>query len=549
MVKCDLCRLKCVQVNGVIRCSRCNRCKHQNRKVHMKMAVLSTALLIVCFAIIGARSNADACESVRPLTMEQALKRLHTHREIQQQLDGIASHSKNPIWAGPLIDNGAGGIFDIDVELNPDVPVNHDVCGVGTFPTIRDAVTCTVPEGERGNRDPSTVGFSTQGRPLWGVRMGNPNGVRVMYWTQQHGNEVASTEAALKVIRTLAFSRSRWTRDVLHSLDIVIVVRANPDGGEVGEECFLSPYPIGQPITTESCGLTRYTVDPTAGGGFIEDSEEGFRGVVGRGYDMNRYHYPDLSRPVRPRETQALIAATLAFSPDYIVDLHGDLLKGDCEIDMESIAPVPYLGGIPGATCLVNEDDPTGPVPADDLIHFSYISNILSNEDPSLEESYTLGANLIEAVERRQLGLGARFSQVALDVGVVEEANPYHSIGIDLVGWEVGQVPGVSLGVLAMENGTPTIGITTDTGFDPARLLNAVEINEVALVASLKNFAQFAETPPSDDADYCDIRTARSILAELPESVFGPNPYSESPVMVPLLPGTVPVQYFDACNR
>ena len=81
----------------------------------MKMAVRCTALPVVCFAIIGTSPNADACESVRPPTMEQALKRLHTHREIQQQLDRIASHSKNPIWAGPLIDNGAGDTFDIDV--------------------------------------------------------------------------------------------------------------------------------------------------------------------------------------------------------------------------------------------------------------------------------------------------------------------------------------------------------------------------------------------------------------------------------------------------
>ncbi|MBN2525708.1 MAG: hypothetical protein JXR76_04880 [Deltaproteobacteria bacterium] len=516
----------------------------------MKMTVRNTALLIVCFAIIGSTSNAGACEFVQPLTMAQALKRLHTHREIQQQLDRIATYCENPIWAGPLIDNGAGGILNIDVELSPNANVNHEVCGAGSLPSIREAVTCTVPEGERGNRDPSTVGFSTQGRPLWAVRMGNPNGVRVMYWTQQHGNEVASTEAALNVIRTLAFGRSRWIKNVLNRLDIVIVVRANPDGGEVGQECFLSPYPIGQPITAESCGLTRYTVDPTAGGGFIEDSEEDFRGVVGRGYDMNRYHHPDLFRPVRPKETQALIAAALAFSPEYIVDLHGDLFKGDCDIDMESIAPVPYLGGIPGATCLVDkDDDQTGSMPADDLIHFSYISNIVSNDDPSLPQSYTLGANLIRAVERRQLGLGARFSQVALDVGAVEEANPYDSIGINLVGWEVGQVPGVSLGVLAIKDGTPTIGMTTDTGFDPARLLNAVEINEVALVASLKNFAQFTQTPPSNDAAYCDIRTAVSVLVELPESVFGPNPYSEFPVMVPLLPGTVPVQYFDACSR
>lgn len=515
----------------------------------MHKVIKAMFLSAVCGTLMGQTPMVNACEVDRPLTMAQALARLHTHRELQWTLHGMAAFARNPMEVGPLIDNGLGGIFNIDTEIAPQLAVNRDVCGVDTSPTIREAVVCTVPPGERGNHDPFAIGMSTQGRALLAVRMGNPNGLKVMYWTQQHGNEVASTEAAIEIIGRLAFGRQAWVREVLNRLDMVFVVRANPDGGEPGDACFLPPYPIAEPVTAETCGITRYTVDSAAGGGFGENTEAGFRGVVGRGYDMNRYHYPDLSGPIRPQETQALIAAVLAFSPEYIVDLHADLLKSACTVDSDSIISNPFLGGLPSASCQVDADDEqVGPVAVDEVVNFGFFSSIASSNDPSLLHNYTLGANLIHAVENRGLGLGARFSQVALDVGVIEQTHPYNTLDIDLVGWEVGLIPGVSLGVLSVANGEPSVGITTDVGFDPGKLSRAITINSVALVESLKNFARFARRDPVDDANYCSIRTAQGILAQLPALTFGPNPYQEVPVMVPFLPGVVPVQYFDACQ-
>ena len=134
-----------------------------------------------------------------------------------------------------------------------------------------------------------TVGLSTQGRELWGARLGNENGRKVLIITQQHGNEVQSTEAALKVIKNMALSKSRRILDMLDKLNILFIVRANPDGGEPSPECFIGT-PLGS-VIQEDCAMTRTNVDPQAGGGYMEDSEEEFFGTVGVGYNLNRYHY------------------------------------------------------------------------------------------------------------------------------------------------------------------------------------------------------------------------------------------------------------------
>ena len=124
----------------------------------------------------------------------QTFNGLTTHEQLKAQLLQIEDSAINPIEVGPLIKNGNnGGLIDIDI----DVPLHmglmiSGVCGVGNPPSVRQAVICTVPEGERGNHDPDKIGLSTQGRELWGARLGNENGNEVMFITQQHGNEVQS---------------------------------------------------------------------------------------------------------------------------------------------------------------------------------------------------------------------------------------------------------------------------------------------------------------------------------------------------------------------
>lgn len=53
-----------------------------------------------------------------------------------------------------------------------------------------------------------------------------------MIITQQHGNEPAATEAVLEVIQWLSNSRRKAEKDILDKLDLLVLVRANPDGGE-----------------------------------------------------------------------------------------------------------------------------------------------------------------------------------------------------------------------------------------------------------------------------------------------------------------------------
>lgn len=509
-------------------------------------------------AVEGANGEEEAVSQVsEALTqaeeMEAALQRLHTHAEIKARLERIQRKAKVPMWSGPLIKNGRnGGLVNIDVPLGRRLDVNHDVCGARTRPSIRQAVTCTVPEGERGNRNPSLVGFSNQGRELLAVRLGRPGGERVVFWTQQHGNEISSTEAALDVIEELTskslFQSPEWVRDALLRLDILIVLRANPDGGEVGPNCFLPPYAVGSVVGNSTCGLTRYNVDPAAGGAFQGDSEPDFFGVVGRGYDINRYHHPKLDGAIRPVEAQALVASILAFQPKHLLDLHGDIGKGACTIDPTSLVPNPYLGGLPNAKCVEHSHD--APIAEDQLIDFSMIAGRAPDGSRAQRENRTLGANIVKAIEKGSLGRSSRFTQIAVGAGLIPDADPYASIGVQQAGWESRTVSSISLAVMAIKNGAPQVGPGPDTGFDAKYLNRGIQINAVALRESLKTLTGFTRKAPHNDGSYCSIPVATGIVNALPEFFFGPNPYSSasSPALVPLLPGVVPFVYFDDCQ-
>ena len=225
----------------------------------------------------------------------QTLNSLTTHEQLKAKLLQIEQSAINMIKVGPLIENGNnGGLINIDVTLNMGLMINSDVCGAD-IPTVRQAVICTVNDGGRGNQDPDKIGLSTQGRELWGARLGNENGNKVMFITQQHGNEVQSTEAALKVIKNLANSENPQTLNILEKLDILFIVRANPDGGEPSSDCFIGT-PLGA-VIQEDCAMTRTNVDPQAGGAYSEVSENDFFGTVGVGYNvtvhgLETYLYP-----------------------------------------------------------------------------------------------------------------------------------------------------------------------------------------------------------------------------------------------------------------
>ncbi|GAA2073406.1 M14 family zinc carboxypeptidase [Actinomadura alba] len=143
-----------------------------------------------------------------------------------------------------------------------------------------------------GRIDVRSMGTSNEGRPLWLATLGK-GPVRLLYVTQQHGDEALGTESAIQALRTLGLGESRSARELREKITLGIVVRANPDGHERN---------------------WRYNYDPTA------DPEYGEPGM---GYDINRYHDPAVAPGDNPVPEAAAIERTyLAFRPSIVVDYH-----------------------------------------------------------------------------------------------------------------------------------------------------------------------------------------------------------------------------------
>jgi hypothetical protein len=136
-----------------------------------------------------------------------------------------------------------------------------------------------------------TIGETNEGRPVWAARVGH-GPVRLQYVTQQHGDEPLGTPAAIEFLRTVGVGNTGWHKWLRSRVTVDVVVRANPDGHSRD---------------------WRYN-DPTA------DPEFGERG---KGYDLNRYHNPDLAPDDNPATEAAHVQrAYAAFRPHISVDYH-----------------------------------------------------------------------------------------------------------------------------------------------------------------------------------------------------------------------------------
>jgi hypothetical protein len=143
-----------------------------------------------------------------------------------------------------------------------------------------------------GRVDVRSVGTSNEGRPLWFATLGT-GPVRLLYVTQQHGDEPLGTESAIHALRRLGLSNGAAARRLRSQITLGIVVRANPDGHERN---------------------WRFNFDP--------DAQPEF-GQAGQGYDINRYHNPDLAPEDNPVPEAAAIQRTYAaFRPSIVVDYH-----------------------------------------------------------------------------------------------------------------------------------------------------------------------------------------------------------------------------------
>lgn len=89
-----------------------------------------------------------------------------------------------------------------------------------------------LPRGSRGEMTLREIGRSMQGRELFAITYGR-GPVKVLLWSQMHGDESTSTMALADIITWMASP----TRDLLHqrlaeALTIVLVPMLNPDGAE-----------------------------------------------------------------------------------------------------------------------------------------------------------------------------------------------------------------------------------------------------------------------------------------------------------------------------
>jgi hypothetical protein len=143
-----------------------------------------------------------------------------------------------------------------------------------------------------GRVDVRSVGTSNEGRPLWFATLGT-GPVRLLYVTQQHGDEPLGTESAIHALRTLGLSDSASARRLRSKITLGILVRTNPDGHERN---------------------WRFNFDP--------DAQPEF-GQAGQGYDINRYHNPEIAPEDNPVPEAAAIQRTYAaFRPSIVVDYH-----------------------------------------------------------------------------------------------------------------------------------------------------------------------------------------------------------------------------------
>ncbi|HET6531887.1 MAG TPA: M14 family zinc carboxypeptidase [Actinoplanes sp.] len=166
--------------------------------------------------------------------------------------------------------------------LVPDRPMPADV---------RRALTRIARDSD-GRVRLGVIGRTNEGRPLRLASVGH-GPTRLLFVTQQHGNEPLGTPAAIRALWTLGVPNTAWHRWLLSRVKVDIVVQANPDGAVRNQ---------------------RYNHDPSATGDYSEP---------GVGYDINRFHNPLTPIADNPvPESRAILRLWRATRPAIVVDYH-----------------------------------------------------------------------------------------------------------------------------------------------------------------------------------------------------------------------------------
>jgi len=137
-----------------------------------------------------------------------------------------------------------------------------------------------------------TIGRSNERRPIRLASVGHGR-TRLLYVTQQHGDEPLGTPAAVRTLWALGVPNGPWQRWLRSRVTIDIVAQANPDGAVRNQ---------------------RFNHDPDATGPFAEP---------GVGYDINRFHNPLTPIEDNPvPEARAVLRLWHATEPSIVVDYH-----------------------------------------------------------------------------------------------------------------------------------------------------------------------------------------------------------------------------------
>lgn len=461
---------------------------------------------------------------------------LLTYAELVEELYCIKHKSKVPIQVGPLIDNGDQGLINIDIPLEhtpfPDPSlIKLDVCDPVQNPSIRDAVICTVtndPLGftDRGNVDPSLVGKTTKGRTIYAARLGYGK-TKVLIDAQLHGYESGSTEAIIKQLKWLTRSKSCQAQKLLETFDFLFIPRVNIDMGEPGTRQGFDNSDNFGATWPDEWGFVRYNLDVRAGGGFTEPTEPGFSGLVGIGYDLNRYNYANLRTAIRPVESQALVAVCHAFRPKWLFDMHGDAQKTTCTLNPKTfIPPFPDLAGyIEAGKCA--HPAPAKPTVFDDNGKYSVFASSFAITDPKLTPSSlyndnthflrTLWGNVYDQVKPKLPGDDpmARYSIFGPpfeNPGFFDQGPQV--LGIIGSGWESATFnPEVSFESISSVSSVepPEYRTTTQPIIEGCLLRTTKCVHEVLLKEVLDELLCVTKNPPRTDGCYCNIPLATAI--------------------------------------
>ncbi len=121
-------------------------------------------------------------------------------------------------------------LFAFSLLASPPLPENHTSLSQSTTFAQMEAFL-----GSVDGKGPVQVGIegkSTQGRSLYSIRLltGPRPAFRILFYAQQHGDEVSGKDALLYLIRDIFRNPALLPRDV----DLWIMPLVNPDGAEAG---------------------------------------------------------------------------------------------------------------------------------------------------------------------------------------------------------------------------------------------------------------------------------------------------------------------------